>query len=405
MAQMSTTFGGLFKKYRLKTGFSTLAKFAETAASEGLVYEDSLFSHWQNNDRVPRDRHILLRLIKIFIKKGGIATIKEANELLASAGHGYLTDEEILQMNNFFSSQKLFTAPEKNTFLLEEITNFPNILDYITEQTALAYEKIYEGYPHMVYQNLGRLIKLIDKLKLDTKKGGKHVLSYVHWVRMRCLSDIIKPKNFLPAYKQTLSSLYFAKEKNTSEIGPNYWMVTAIRRLEIITRSKKIPLYQKEVEECWDIGQLALHNTSPTRHSERLVEHLELAKIAVILKDKNRFDRQMDTVFSCVSRLPAQKKHLEALAWDVLARGNLGLDQNTALALTHIRRAKNVSEQRYQAIGLFLNNTELQAFISIKDPFYSHLAEKLREEIKLKSSLLNNPYQKLRLRQEKDQAG
>ncbi len=95
MAREHTTFGELFKKYRLKSEFSTLSQFGNALAQEGFIYEDSIYSHWQKNVRVPKDRKLLLALIKIFIEREGVQTIKDANEFLESAGQGYLTSEEL----------------------------------------------------------------------------------------------------------------------------------------------------------------------------------------------------------------------------------------------------------------------------------------------------------------------
>lgn len=87
-------FKDLFKRSRLRSGFLNLSEFGKALADEGFVFEDSLFSRWQNGSRIPKDRKLLLALIKIFIKKGGITTLKETNDLLVSAGQGYLTDYE-----------------------------------------------------------------------------------------------------------------------------------------------------------------------------------------------------------------------------------------------------------------------------------------------------------------------
>ncbi len=79
MEKKKGEFASLFKKYRLKSGFATLREFADALAKEGLVFEESLFSHWQKGDRVPKDRHLLLTIINLFIKNGGITTIDEVN--------------------------------------------------------------------------------------------------------------------------------------------------------------------------------------------------------------------------------------------------------------------------------------------------------------------------------------
>lgn len=90
----NNTFSNLFRKYRLKSEFLSLSDFGHALADEGLVYEDSTLSRWQNGNRVPLDRNLLLILIKIFVDRGGIKSFQEANRLLESAGHGYLTEVE-----------------------------------------------------------------------------------------------------------------------------------------------------------------------------------------------------------------------------------------------------------------------------------------------------------------------
>ncbi len=95
-----TSFGELFKKYRLRSEISTLSEFGDLLAEEGLVYETSLFTRWQNGERVPRERKTLLAILKVFSKKEGLQTILEANLLLDAAGHGYLTASEQQQLSN-----------------------------------------------------------------------------------------------------------------------------------------------------------------------------------------------------------------------------------------------------------------------------------------------------------------
>lgn len=86
-------FPTLFKKYRLKAGFATLSSLGMVLADKGLIYEDSIFSHWQKGDRLP-NRGALLKLLEIFAQRHSIRSLNEANEFLASTGEGYLTREE-----------------------------------------------------------------------------------------------------------------------------------------------------------------------------------------------------------------------------------------------------------------------------------------------------------------------
>jgi 5'-deoxynucleotidase YfbR-like HD superfamily hydrolase len=119
MIQERSTFGQLFKKYRLRSEFPTLASFGNALAAEGYIYEDSIYSHWQRNSRVPKDRKLLLVLVKIFIERGGICTAAEANGFLESTGHGYLTsDELVLVAKNSHFQENSITPENALTFLL-----------------------------------------------------------------------------------------------------------------------------------------------------------------------------------------------------------------------------------------------------------------------------------------------
>jgi putative hydrolase of HD superfamily len=127
MAHAHTTFGELFKKYRLRSEFSTLAQFGDALSQEGFVYEDSIYSHWQKNIRIPKDRRLLLALIKIFMDRGGITTINDANEFLNSAGQGYLTSEELTKVAENTHFQKDTITPENALIFLLTTIKSKNI--------------------------------------------------------------------------------------------------------------------------------------------------------------------------------------------------------------------------------------------------------------------------------------
>jgi hypothetical protein len=90
-----TSFATLFKKYRLRSEIETLSQFGDLLAQEGLVYEPSLFTHWQKGDREPKERRLLLKVISIFVSRGGIKTVNEANKLLGSISQKELDAKEI----------------------------------------------------------------------------------------------------------------------------------------------------------------------------------------------------------------------------------------------------------------------------------------------------------------------
>ena len=107
-SQKSSAFGKLFKKFRLKSEFSSLSEFGKALADEGFVYEDSALSRWQNGNRIPTSRNLLVKLVKIFISRDGIKSLREANSLLESAGQGYLTESEIEKISSQFVASHRF---------------------------------------------------------------------------------------------------------------------------------------------------------------------------------------------------------------------------------------------------------------------------------------------------------
>ncbi len=88
------TFGELFKLFRLRAGIETLSSFANMMAEHGMVYENSLYSRWQRNERIPRDRKVLLLVAKILNEHKGITSKDEVNLLLESVDQRELTDLE-----------------------------------------------------------------------------------------------------------------------------------------------------------------------------------------------------------------------------------------------------------------------------------------------------------------------
>lgn len=113
MKSNSLSFGKLFKKFRLKSEFLSLSDLGHALADEGLMYEDSALSRWQNGNRIPLDRGLMITLVKIFIKRGGIKSLQEANKLLESAGHGYLTEIEMEKISSRFVPASRFQFSKK----------------------------------------------------------------------------------------------------------------------------------------------------------------------------------------------------------------------------------------------------------------------------------------------------
>ncbi len=120
MQNVNDKFAIYFKKFRLKSEFETLKEFAKALANEGLVYKTSLFSHWQSGKRTPRNRKLLINIIKIFVEKGGISSVAEANLFLESANQGYLTQPEKQIFLKKFTNAPMLLPPEIENFIGRE---------------------------------------------------------------------------------------------------------------------------------------------------------------------------------------------------------------------------------------------------------------------------------------------
>lgn len=93
------TFAEVFKRYRLRAEFETIASFSNALSEKGYFYDESIFSHWQKGTRIPTDRKLVLTIIRIFVERQAISTKGEADEFLSATGLGYLTKQEGEELN------------------------------------------------------------------------------------------------------------------------------------------------------------------------------------------------------------------------------------------------------------------------------------------------------------------
>jgi hypothetical protein len=102
-------------------------------ADKGLIYENSIFSHWQNGTRIPSDRYVMLKLLEIFVEREAIQTLNNANEFLSSAGHGYLTEEEQDTLKLYYSTSEIDEKVKTAKNILEEL---PGILTTVNSSLS-----------------------------------------------------------------------------------------------------------------------------------------------------------------------------------------------------------------------------------------------------------------------------
>ena len=117
-------FSTLFKKYRLRSEIETLSEFGDLLAEEGFIYETSLFTRWQNGERVPKDRRIILAIIRVFLKHDSVKSLEEINKLLESLNQRDLSENENIEIQKYLHPQKNITLPEKSDIFVdrEELT-------------------------------------------------------------------------------------------------------------------------------------------------------------------------------------------------------------------------------------------------------------------------------------------
>jgi hypothetical protein len=114
----SANFGQLFKFFRQQAGFSTISQFADALADHNVIYCESLYYHWQSNNKIPTNRKLLLQIIQVFVDHDGLQFKSQVNSLLEAADKGYITNNELLEF------PKLETNPTIN-----QVKNFYNTLN------------------------------------------------------------------------------------------------------------------------------------------------------------------------------------------------------------------------------------------------------------------------------------
>ena len=164
-------FSDLFKMYRLKSGISTLRELCDAIADEGLLIEESTLSRWQNGSRLPRDRKVLISLLKIFIVNNAITLSRDANEFLLSAEQEKLSKEESMNFNLEGSFTPIFIIPNKPDLIgIDEVKQF--VAKRINEQNQL--NLILHGLPGSGKSSTG--IYLAHEFQTYFKNG-------VLWIR------------------------------------------------------------------------------------------------------------------------------------------------------------------------------------------------------------------------------
>lgn len=241
-------FGKLFKRFRLKSEYASLSDLGRALAEEGLIYEDSTLSRWQNGNRIPLDRSLFITLIKIFIKRGGIKSLQEANKLLESAGHGYLTENEMEKISSRFVPSSRFQFSKKMFDFLVIVGKSKKI-----HRAGWVREKIKD--PESIAEHSFRVSVLAmvvaDPLGLDKEKLIKMAL--VHDLGEVITGDLVFARGALIDIKKRSE-----KESREKEGLKNIFKAIGTDDEYVKTFEEMIQRISEEAKIFWQIDKLEM---------------------------------------------------------------------------------------------------------------------------------------------------
>ncbi len=137
---VNNEFARLFKKYRLYSEIESLKEFGDILAAEGIIYENTIFTRWQKGQRYPHNRDVIIKIIEVFSKRGGIRTFEEANLLLESVKMRDLSDSERSNIQTYFSPLNIASLPEEPaTFIGRDSILKEASWDLLKKQRVLFY--------------------------------------------------------------------------------------------------------------------------------------------------------------------------------------------------------------------------------------------------------------------------
>lgn len=193
--QNKKEFGSLFKKFRLRAEFKTLSEFGDSLQELGFFQEDSTFSRWENGSRIPRNRDLLIGIIKLFVSRHGIRDIDEANRFLEVAGQGFLTkgEESAIWTNGLIL--KPFQAPRD----IPHFTGRKGYLKQIKEMLRRGDVVLIYGLPGSGKTAL--TIKLAHLLKGDFSDG-------VLWFRLDTSSKLEILMSIAESFGEDISQIH-----------------------------------------------------------------------------------------------------------------------------------------------------------------------------------------------------
>lgn len=94
-------FGILLGQYRRKCRIGETGRLlTQEILAENLSVSVALVGHWETSKREPKDRLLLVNMVTVLHRFGGITNLGEANKLLHLGGFAHLDQNEIAQINS-----------------------------------------------------------------------------------------------------------------------------------------------------------------------------------------------------------------------------------------------------------------------------------------------------------------
>lgn len=204
---MTNSFGKKLRKFRRHSydcmedakQSLTQAVFADQLKKlVGLIYSHATVSNWERgvNKVNHEDRTLLVGIIKVLFKCGGLTSVEEANQLLTSGNYSSLTNKEIEGINSeWLHGNGREASPAILPSIAIQIAGLPIIRDLIGMETTIVdiVHRLAEGIPTVHIALAGR--KGIGKSTVANAVARRFVetstFTQLVWLSVENVEDVI----------------------------------------------------------------------------------------------------------------------------------------------------------------------------------------------------------------------
>jgi hypothetical protein len=246
------SFSEAFKKLRLQSGIDTLHELCELLIGSDFFLEESTLSRWQSGNRIPKNRKLILGLIKIFAIRKAISTVEDANKLLYLTGLTQLSDEEIGELSLINKQHLVFILPPEPDIIgiepikeqvreeLEQRNGHLKLVLWGLPGTGKSSAAISAAYQFQSFFQKGLIwIRVLDKDILSINQEIREILyNNIPEKLHGQISTLIKSKDLLIIFDNVNDESVFNKIINdynyTSYIVTTYFQPDVVDRFSLI---------------------------------------------------------------------------------------------------------------------------------------------------------------------------